>query len=131
MRAFERGVIFMEANGKASAVLFRLDARSARPQASEDGGEQFGCVDPEGDVFYRDHWSHGRTARSAFFVNRTVFFFRDVRVKGENITWETREADDPPSGAGRPEGEARRRPRGAASDLSHAAPPAVEQGRGP
>jgi len=68
----------------------------------------------EGDVFYRDRWSHDRIVRSTHGVNCTGSCSWKVYVKDGIITWETQETDYPTTGPGSPEYEPRGCPRGAA-----------------
>ena len=68
----------------------------------------------EGDVFYRDRWSHGKVVRSTHGVNCTGSCSWKIYVKDGIITWETQETDYPSVGADRPEYEPRGCPRGAA-----------------
>ncbi|WP_018656200.1 nitrate reductase subunit alpha [Actinomadura flavalba] len=68
----------------------------------------------DGDVFYRDRWSHDRVVRSTHGVNCTGSCSWKVYVKDGVITWETQETDYPSVGPDRPEYEPRGCPRGAA-----------------
>lgn len=68
----------------------------------------------EGDVFYRDRWSHDKVVRSTHGVNCTGSCSWKVYVKDGIITWETQETDYPTVGPDRPEYEPRGCPRGAA-----------------
>ncbi len=68
----------------------------------------------EGDVFYRDRWSHDKVVRSTHGVNCTGSCSWKVYVKDGVITWETQETDYPTVGPDRPEYEPRGCPRGAA-----------------
>ncbi len=68
----------------------------------------------EGDVFYRDRWSHDKVVRSTHGVNCTGSCSWKVYVKDGIITWETQETDYPSVGPDRPEYEPRGCPRGAA-----------------
>ncbi|MEV5569910.1 nitrate reductase subunit alpha [Spirillospora sp. NPDC052269] len=68
----------------------------------------------EGDVFYRDRWSHDKVVRSTHGVNCTGSCSWKVYVKDGIITWETQETDYPSVGVDRPEYEPRGCPRGAA-----------------
>ena len=68
----------------------------------------------EGDVFYRDRWSHDRVVRSTHGVNCTGSCSWKVYVKDGIITWETQQTDYPSVGADSPEYEPRGCPRGAA-----------------
>ena len=68
----------------------------------------------EGDVFYRDRWSHDKVVRSTHGVNCTGSCSWKIYVKDGIITWETQETDYPTVGPDRPEYEPRGCPRGAA-----------------
>ncbi|MCF8538472.1 MAG: nitrate reductase subunit alpha [Candidatus Nanopelagicales bacterium] len=68
----------------------------------------------EGDVFYRDRWSHDKVVRSTHGVNCTGSCSWKVYVKDGIITWETQQTDYPTVGADSPEYEPRGCPRGAA-----------------
>jgi len=68
----------------------------------------------EGDVFYRDRWSHDRIVRSTHGVNCTGSCSWKVYVKDGIITWETQQTDYPSVGPDSPEYEPRGCPRGAA-----------------
>ncbi|EKT78848.1 MULTISPECIES: nitrate reductase subunit alpha [Rhodococcus] len=74
---------------------------------SREGGRQ-------GDIFYRDRWSHDKVVRSTHGVNCTGSCSWKIYVKDGIITWETQETDYPTVGADRPEYEPRGCPRGAA-----------------
>jgi nitrate reductase / nitrite oxidoreductase, alpha subunit len=68
----------------------------------------------EGDVFYRDRWSHDKVVRSTHGVNCTGSCSWKVYVKDGIITWETQQTDYPTVGPDSPEYEPRGCPRGAA-----------------
>lgn len=68
----------------------------------------------EGDVFYRDRWSHDKVVRSTHGVNCTGSCSWKVYVKDGIITWEAQQTDYPSVGADSPEYEPRGCPRGAA-----------------
>ncbi|GAA3683068.1 nitrate reductase subunit alpha [Nonomuraea antimicrobica] len=68
----------------------------------------------EGDVYYRDRWSHDKVVRSTHGVNCTGSCSWKVYVKDGIITWESQETDYPSVGPDRPEYEPRGCPRGAA-----------------
>src|SRR6478752_300026 len=68
----------------------------------------------EGDVFYRDRWSHDKVVRSTHGGNCTGSCSWKVYVKDGIITWETQETDYPTVGPDRPDYEPRGCPRGAA-----------------
>ena len=68
----------------------------------------------DGDVFYRDRWSHDKVVRSTHGVNCTGSCSWKVYVKDGIITWETQQTDYPSVGPDSPEYEPRGCPRGAA-----------------
>ncbi|MBE9375702.1 nitrate reductase subunit alpha [Saccharopolyspora sp. HNM0983] len=68
----------------------------------------------EGDVFYRDRWSHDKVVRSTHGVNCTGSCSWKVYVKDGIITWEAQQTDYPSVGPDSPEYEPRGCPRGAA-----------------
>jgi len=68
----------------------------------------------QGDVFYRDRWSHDKVVRSTHGVNCTGSCSWKVYVKDGIITWEAQQTDYPSPGADRPDYEPRGCPRGAA-----------------
>ena len=68
----------------------------------------------EGDVFYRDRWSHDKVVRSTHGVNCTGSCSWKVYVKDGIITWESQQTDYPTVGPDSPEYEPRGCPRGAA-----------------
>ncbi len=67
----------------------------------------------EGDVFYRNRWSHDKVVRSTHGVNCTGSCSWKIYVKDGIITWETQQTDYPSVGPDRPEYEPRGCPRGA------------------
>ena len=68
----------------------------------------------EGDIFYRDRWSHDKVVRSTHGVNCTGSCSWKVYVKDGIITWESQQTDYPTVGPDSPEYEPRGCPRGAA-----------------
>jgi nitrate reductase alpha subunit len=68
----------------------------------------------EGDIFYRDRWSHDKVVRSTHGVNCTGSCSWKVYVKDGVITWESQQTDYPTVGPDSPEYEPRGCPRGAA-----------------
>lgn len=66
----------------------------------------------EGDVFYRDRWSHDRIVYSTHGVNCTGSCRWKVYVEDGIITWETQATDYPSVGPDRPEYEPRGCPPG-------------------
>jgi nitrate reductase alpha subunit len=100
--------------GGAEALLklgrfFRRDAEvSADLRLLEHTGGR------DGDVFYRDRWSHDKVVRSTHGVNCTGSCSWKVYVKDGIITWESQQTDYPSVGPDSPEYEPRGCPRGAA-----------------
>jgi nitrate reductase alpha subunit len=86
----------------------------SRAELSEDGRAEFLEGGRQGDVFYRDRWSHDKVVRSTHGVNCTGSCSWKVYVKDGIITWEAQETDYPSVGPDRPEYEPRGCPRGAA-----------------
>jgi nitrate reductase alpha subunit len=82
------------------------DFSSDLPTVTRQGGR-------EGDVFYRDRWSHEKVVRSTHGVNCTGSCPWKIYVKDGIITWETQQTDYPSVGPDRPEYEPRGCPRGA------------------
>ncbi|MFD3595028.1 nitrate reductase subunit alpha [Nocardia sp. NPDC058640] len=68
----------------------------------------------EGDIFYRNRWSHDKVVRSTHGVNCTGSCSWKVYVKDDIITWEAQDVDYPSAGPDRPGYEPRGCPRGAA-----------------
>jgi nitrate reductase / nitrite oxidoreductase, alpha subunit len=99
-----------------SAVRGLIAARSffTREQVSPDQRALYLEGGREGDVFYRNRWSHDRVVRSTHGVNCTGSCSWKVYVKDGIITWETQQTDYPSVGADSPEYEPRGCPRGAA-----------------
>lgn len=83
-------------------------------EASDDGRTIHRRGGREGDIFYRDRWSHDKVVRSTHGVNCTGSCSWKIYVKDGIITWETQETDYPSVGPDRPEYEPRGCPRGAA-----------------
>ena len=92
---------------KAGRLLRRADVSDDLRTITHEGGR-------EGDVFYRDRWSHDKVVRSTHGVNCTGSCSWKVYVKDGIITWETQQTDYPSIGAESPEYEPRGCPRGAA-----------------
>ncbi|MFC4907168.1 nitrate reductase subunit alpha [Actinomadura gamaensis] len=97
-----------------SDALLRTGRFFTRAEESSDLRTVFRKGGREGDVFYRDRWSHDKVVRSTHGVNCTGSCSWKVYVKDGVITWETQETDYPSVGADRPEYEPRGCPRGAA-----------------
>jgi nitrate reductase alpha subunit len=93
-----------------------ISARSflSRSETSPDHRAVHYVGGREGDVFYRDRWSHDRIVRSTHGVNCTGSCSWKVYVKDGIITWETQQTDYPSVGPDSPEYEPRGCPRGAA-----------------
>ncbi|MGW8530743.1 MULTISPECIES: nitrate reductase subunit alpha [Nocardiopsidaceae] len=107
----------MAENGKgggAGEALLRLGNHLSRAEQLDGVRAQVRHGGREGDVFYRDRWSHDRVVRSTHGVNCTGSCSWDVYVKDGIITWETQATDYPSVGPDRPEYEPRGCPRGAA-----------------
>ncbi|SDR18776.1 nitrate reductase subunit alpha [Thermostaphylospora chromogena] len=102
-------------DGPLSDALLRL-GRHLRPGAvvSDDLRSLHRRGGREGDVFYRDRWSHDKVVRSTHGVNCTGSCSWKVYVKDGVITWEAQQTDYPSVGPDRPEYEPRGCPRGAA-----------------
>ena len=101
-------------DGSLTDALLRTGRFFTRADVSDDlrtvhkkGGRQ-------GDVFYRDRWSHDKVVRSTHGVNCTGSCSWKVYVKDGIITWETQQTDYPSVGPDSPEYEPRGCPRGAA-----------------
>ncbi len=101
-------------DGPVEDALLRL-GRHLRPgRTSEDLRTIHKIGGRDGDVFYRDRWSHDKVVRSTHGVNCTGSCSWKVYVKDGIITWETQQTDYPSVGPDRPEYEPRGCPRGAA-----------------
>ncbi|ACQ81048.1 nitrate reductase, alpha subunit [Beutenbergia cavernae DSM 12333] len=101
-------------DGPLEDALLRL-GRHLRPgEVSEDLRQVFLRGGREGDVFYRDRWSHDKVVRSTHGVNCTGSCSWKVYVKDGIITWESQQTDYPSVGPDSPEYEPRGCPRGAA-----------------
>ncbi|MEE2045210.1 molybdopterin-dependent oxidoreductase, partial [Nocardiopsis tropica] len=100
--------------GGAGEALLRLGGHLSRAEPLDGVRAQVRHGGREGDVFYRDRWSHDRVVRSTHGVNCTGSCSWDVYVKDGIITWETQATDYPSVGPDRPEYEPRGCPRGAA-----------------
>lgn len=85
-----------------------------KAEVSDDSRALFKQGGREGDVFYRDRWSHDKVVRSTHGVNCTGSCSWKVYVKDGIITWEAQQTDYPSAGPDRPEYEPRGCPRGAA-----------------
>jgi len=97
-------------------VQLMISARSllTKSEVSEDKRAVHLSGGREGDVFYRNRWSHDRVVRSTHGVNCTGSCSWKVYVKDGVITWETQQTDYPSVGPDSPEYEPRGCPRGAA-----------------
>ncbi len=93
---------------RVGRFLRRVDQVSPDLRAVERTGGR------EGDVFYRDRWSHDKVVRSTHGVNCTGSCSWKVYVKDGIITWESQQTDYPSVGPDSPEYEPRGCPRGAA-----------------
>ncbi|HSK26199.1 MAG TPA: nitrate reductase subunit alpha [Jiangellales bacterium] len=101
-------------DGPVARALLRSGRFFARGEVSDDLRTVIRQGGREGDVFYRDRWSHDKVVRSTHGVNCTGSCSWKVYVKDGIITWETQETDYPTVGPDRPEYEPRGCPRGAA-----------------
>ncbi|GAA2594896.1 nitrate reductase subunit alpha [Actinomadura fulvescens] len=97
-----------------SDVLLRTGRFFRKGRISPDLRAVYETGGREGDVFYRDRWSHDKVVRSTHGVNCTGSCSWKVYVKDGIITWETQATDYPSVGPDRPEYEPRGCPRGAA-----------------
>ena len=98
----------------AGDALLRMGNYLTRSEPLDGDRAQVRHGGREGDVFYRDRWSHDKVVRSTHGVNCTGSCSWDVYVKDGIITWETQGTDYPSVGPDRPEYEPRGCPRGAA-----------------
>jgi nitrate reductase alpha subunit len=101
-------------DGPVEDVLLRLGSAFRSADTAPDLRAVFRDGGREGDVFYRDRWSHDKVVPSTHGVNCTGSCRWKVYVKDGIITWETQETDYPSVGPDRPEYEPRGCPRGAA-----------------
>ncbi|HUR09606.1 MAG TPA: nitrate reductase subunit alpha, partial [Nonomuraea sp.] len=101
-------------DGPLSDALLRLGSHLRRGEVSEDLRTLHQIGGRQGDVFYRDRWSHDKVVRSTHGVNCTGSCSWKVYVKDGVITWEAQQTDYPSVGGDRPEYEPRGCPRGAA-----------------
>ncbi|GAB2601744.1 nitrate reductase subunit alpha [Pseudactinotalea suaedae] len=101
-------------DGPITAALMAGREFFTRTEVSEDRRSLYKEGGREGDVFYRDRWSHDKVVRSTHGVNCTGSCSWKVYVKDGIITWESQQTDYPTAGADRPDYEPRGCPRGAA-----------------
>jgi len=101
-------------DGPASDALLKLGRFFTKWDETDDGRAVFREGGRQGDVFYRDRWSHDKVVRSTHGVNCTGSCSWKVYVKDGIITWESQQTDYPSTGPDRPEYEPRGCPRGAA-----------------
>ena len=101
-------------DGAVADLLLRSGRFFTRSEVSKDLRTVSKTGGREGDVFYRDRWSHDKVVRSTHGVNCTGSCSWKVYVKDGIITWETQETDYPTVGPDRPDYEPRGCPRGAA-----------------
>ncbi|WP_084965988.1 nitrate reductase subunit alpha [Thermoactinospora rubra] len=101
-------------DGPVSDALLRLGRHLRRGEVSGDLRTLHQIGGRQGDVFYRDRWSHDKVVRSTHGVNCTGSCSWKVYVKDGIITWEAQQTDYPSVGGDRPEYEPRGCPRGAA-----------------
>jgi nitrate reductase / nitrite oxidoreductase, alpha subunit len=103
-----------QTDGLAADALLQTGRFFARRDISPDLRAVFHRGGREGDVFYRDRWSHDKVVRSTHGVNCTGSCSWKVYVKDGIITWEAQQTDYPSVGPDSPEYEPRGCPRGAA-----------------
>jgi nitrate reductase alpha subunit len=101
-------------DGPAADALLRTGRFFTRREMSGDLRAVYREGRREGDVFYRDRWSHDKVVRSTHGVNCTGSCSWKVYVKDGIITWESQQTDYPSVGPDSPEYEPRGCPRGAA-----------------
>ena len=101
-------------DGPAADALLRTGRFFTRRETSVDLRAVYRQGGREGDVFYRDRWSHDKVVRSTHGVNCTGSCSWKVYVKDGIITWESQQTDYPSVGPDSPEYEPRGCPRGAA-----------------
>ncbi|MCG6567342.1 nitrate reductase subunit alpha [Tessaracoccus sp. ZS01] len=101
-------------DGPAADALLKLGRYFTQWETTDDDRAVFRQGGREGDVFYRDRWSHDKVVRSTHGVNCTGSCSWKVYVKDGIITWEAQQTDYPTTGPDRPEYEPRGCPRGAA-----------------
>ncbi|MEQ4206801.1 nitrate reductase subunit alpha [Actinopolymorpha sp. B9G3] len=101
-------------DGPAADALLRAGRFFTRRETSPDLRAVYRAGGREGDVFYRDRWSHDKVVRSTHGVNCTGSCSWKVYVKDGIITWESQQTDYPSVGPDSPEYEPRGCPRGAA-----------------
>ncbi|MGH3588986.1 MAG: molybdopterin-dependent oxidoreductase, partial [Pseudonocardia sp.] len=98
----------------AADALLKLGKHLRKGEVSDDLRQLFLKGGRQGDVFYRDRWSHDKVVRSTHGVNCTGSCSWKVYVKDGIITWEAQQTDYPSVGPDSPEYEPRGCPRGAA-----------------
>src|SRR5215204_6553486 len=101
-------------DGAAADLLLKAGRYFGRGTVSPDLRTVTRRGGREGDVFYRDRWSHDKVVRSTHGVNCTGSCSWKVYVKDGIITWESQQTDYPSVGPDSPEYEPRGCPRGAA-----------------
>ena len=89
-------------DGPVADLLVRGGRFFTRSNVSDDLRTVSKTGGREGDVFYRDRWSHDKVVRSTHGVNCTGSCSWKVYVKDGIITWETQETDYPTVGPDRP-----------------------------
>ncbi|MFI6596621.1 nitrate reductase subunit alpha [Nonomuraea sp. NPDC050536] len=94
--------------------LLRFATHLRPGQVAADGRSLHLIGGRDGDIYYRDRWSHDKVVRSTHGVNCTGSCSWKVYVKDGIITWEAQQTDYPSVGGDRPEYEPRGCPRGAA-----------------
>ena len=80
-------------DGGAAEALLRTGRFFTRRETSPDLRAVYHRGGREGDVFYRDRWSHDKVVRSTHGVNCTGSCSWKVYVKDGIITWESQQTD--------------------------------------
>ncbi|WP_425824843.1 nitrate reductase subunit alpha [Streptomyces fractus] len=101
-------------DGAVSDLLLKTGKFFTKGKPSDDRRAIYKEGGRQGDVFYRDRWSHDKVVNSTHGVNCTGSCRWKVYVKDGIITWETQATDYPSVGPDRPDYEPRGCPRGAA-----------------
>ncbi|BDZ42398.1 hypothetical protein GCM10025865_16970 [Paraoerskovia sediminicola] len=91
-----------ESPGGVEGALLGLGKRLRPGAVSTDLRQLFLQGGREGDIFYRDRWSHDKVVRSTHGVNCTGSCSWKVYVKDGIITWETQQTDYPSVGPDSP-----------------------------
>ena len=84
-----------DVDGDVMAAVLKARRFLTRADVSDDTRTVFKVGGREGDVFYRDRWSHDKIVRSTHGVNCTGSCSWKVYVKDGIITWESQQTDYP------------------------------------